>query len=122
MIVIVILRMAIPAISRPGRRGAAWTRDCSASCHPEFARSWNTPLVTDSSRPPLDGSRPPVQISGPAHRRPGKSPLRDRHLWGWGVLAVAVLAVAGQWVAVELGDRPADNAGTFSEPPKKMCS
>ncbi|MEW2354990.1 hypothetical protein [Spirillospora sp. NPDC029432] len=73
--------------------------------------------MTDRNRASLEGSRPPVRISGPAHRRPGTSPLRRRHVWGWGVLAVALIAVTGQWIAGGLGDRPAGGTNRWAGPP-----
>lgn len=58
-----------------------------------------------------------MRIAGPAHRRPGTLPLRRRHIWAWGAIAVGLIALAGQWVVSEIGDRTAERSGKWAGPP-----
>ncbi|TMR05711.1 hypothetical protein ETD83_05585 [Actinomadura soli] len=78
--------------------------------------------MNDETPASSEGSRPPVRISGPAHRRmrpPRLKALRlkRRHLAAWVVVAVALIAVAGEWVASGILDRPARNSSKWAGPP-----
>lgn len=58
-----------------------------------------------------------MRIAGPAHRRPGSSRVKRRHVVSWCIIAVMVATVLVQWSISTINGASAERSNTWAGPP-----